>query len=107
MTQECMTQECVHDVKRRTKREKRIMADGHDNPERFGDRNDRSGYLFFRRYKNHFHYACFCLYSNLKNQRLKTIEFSWIQVVSADVNGFFNQIDRSNPPRLYRYKWCL
>ena len=30
MTQECMTQECVHDVKRRTKREKRIMADGHD-----------------------------------------------------------------------------
>ena len=31
MTQECMTQECVHDVKRRTKREKRIMADGHDN----------------------------------------------------------------------------
>ena len=31
MTQECMTQECVHDVKRRTKREKRIMADGHDS----------------------------------------------------------------------------
>ena len=30
MTQECMTQECVLDVKRRTKREKRIMADGHD-----------------------------------------------------------------------------
>ena len=30
MTQECMTQEYVHDVKRRTKREKRIMADGHD-----------------------------------------------------------------------------
>ena len=26
-----MTQECVHDVKRRTKREKRIMADGHDS----------------------------------------------------------------------------
>ena len=31
MTQECMAQECVHDVKRRTKREKRIMADGHDS----------------------------------------------------------------------------
>ena len=33
MTQECITQECVHDVKRRTKREKRIMADGHDTSE--------------------------------------------------------------------------
>ena len=35
MTQECMTQECVHDVKRRTKREKRIMADGHDSMDKF------------------------------------------------------------------------
>ena len=30
MIQECMTQGCVHDVKRKIKREKCIMANSHD-----------------------------------------------------------------------------